>query len=55
VKIIDFGLAKAMADEHAGTSASGAGGAAGAGSLGDLTHSPPLRAVPVVPGLSTDA
>ena len=36
VKILDFGLAKAMVDEHAT--------AGGAGSLGDLTHSPTLTA-----------
>jgi serine/threonine protein kinase/Tol biopolymer transport system component len=40
VKILDFGLAKAMADEHSGAGSA----AAGAGSLGDLTHSPTLTA-----------
>jgi hypothetical protein len=39
VKILDFGLAKAMAGEH-----EAAGAAGGAGSLGDLTHSPTLTA-----------
>jgi serine/threonine protein kinase len=39
VKILDFGLAKAMVDEQRAGS-----GAGGAGSLGDLTHSPTLTA-----------
>ena len=38
VKILDFGLAKAMADERSGV------GSGTAGSLGDLTHSPTLTA-----------